>query len=59
MTEEHVHTMVCSICGNEADIILKEDEASPAGHRRARRKVLVCKHCGNEAEMTLEEVEEE
>ncbi|MFO8100707.1 MAG: hypothetical protein R6U37_00845 [Dehalococcoidia bacterium] len=59
MTHEHKHTMVCDICGSEADIIIKEDEDSLAEHEHHKpaRKVLVCRNCGNEADMILEEVD--
>ncbi len=59
MAEEHKHTMVCEICGSEADIIIKEDEASLAehDHDKPKRKVLVCQNCGNEADMILEEID--
>ena len=62
MKKEHQHTFVCESCGNEADIVIKEDETSLAEHKhepKAKRKVMVCKVCGNEADMTLEEVEVE
>ena len=61
---EHQHTMVCENCGNEANMIIKEEELSTAEHEhtheeqpKKKRTVLVCKECGNEANMILEEVE--
>ncbi len=59
MPEEHKHTFVCENCGNEANMIIKEEKSSLAEHHNkpAKRKVLVCKVCGNEADMILEEME--
>ena len=62
MTEEHIHTMICENCGNEANMIIKEEESRLAEHghehvNKPKRKVLVCKECGNEANMILEEIE--
>ena len=59
MAKEHKHTMVCEICGNEANMIIKEEESSLAehDHKKPKRKVLVCQNCGNEADMILEEIE--
>ncbi len=60
MTHEHQHTMICENCGNEANMIIREEESSLAEHDhtdKPKRKVLVCKECGNEANMILEEVE--
>lgn len=59
---EHQHTFVCENCGNEANMVIKEEEASLAEHHDdtgAKRKVLVCRNCGNEADMILEEIEVE
>ena len=61
MPEEHKHTYVCEHCGNEADLIVKE-ETSLAEHNpepKLKKKILVCKVCGNEADMILEEIEVE
>jgi len=58
MAKEHKHTMVCENCGNEANMIIKEEESSLAEHEpKPKKKVLVCKVCGNEADMILEEIE--
>ena len=60
MKEEHKHTFVCEKCGNEADMIIREEESSLPEHEhqeKPRRKVTVCKVCGNEADMILEEIE--
>ena len=60
MTKEHKHTFVCENCGNEADMIIKEEESSLAEHghpQKAKKTVVVCKECGNEANMILEEIE--
>lgn len=59
MTEKkHQHTFVCENCGNEANIIIKEEESSLAEHaRKPKKTVVVCKECGNEANMILEEIE--
>ena len=55
---EHKHTFVCENCGDEAHIIIKEEESSLAEHNeKPKRKITVCKNCGNEAEMTIEEIE--
>jgi len=66
MTHEHKHTMVCEKCGNEAEMIIKEEELSVAEHDhpqadkpKRKKTVMVCKECGNEANMILEEVEVE
>ena len=58
MSKEHKHTFVCENCGNEANMIIKEEEVSTAEHeQKPKKKVIVCKDCGNEANMTLEEIE--
>jgi hypothetical protein len=56
--------MVCEKCGNEAEMIIKEEELSAAEHDhtqgdkpKPKKTVMVCKECGNEANMILEEVE--
>lgn len=59
---EHKHTFVCENCGNEANMVIKEEAASLAEHRKdpgdgMKHKILVCRNCGNEADMTLEEIE--
>lgn len=64
MMTEHRHTFVCENCGNEANMVIKEEEASLAEHgehsgAEKKRKVLVCRNCGNEADMILEEIEVE
>ena len=52
---EHApRTYICELCGNEADMILKEEPSSPEA-RPKKQATLVCKVCGNEAEMVLEE----
>ena len=57
MTHKHQHNMVCENCGNEANMIVKE-EASVAEHQQQPKKTtIVCRNCGNEANMILEEVE--
>ena len=64
MAHEHKHTMVCEKCGNEAEMIIKEEELSAAEHEhthengaKKKKTVVVCRECGNEANMILEEVE--
>ena len=58
MTHEHQHTIICENRGNEANIIIKEEESSLAEHEpKPKKKVQVCKVCGNEADMILEEIE--
>lgn len=58
MTHEHQHTFVCENCGNEANMIIKEEDVSLAKHEtKPRRTTIVCRNCGNEANMILEEIE--
>ena len=60
MSGEHIHTYICERCGNEADLVIKEEESSLAEHKhepKHKKKVMVCKVCGNEADMILEESE--
>ncbi len=60
MTHEHQHTMICENCGNEANMIIKEEESSLAEHKpNPKKRTIVCRNCGNEANMILEEVETE
>ena len=57
MSEEHQHTYVCEKCGNEADLIIKEDEESLAEHKheyKPKKGTLICKICGNEADMWVD-----
>ncbi len=59
MSGEHKHTYVCENCGNEANLIIKEEESILAEHKDkpgGKKGTLVCKVCGNEADMTLEEI---
>ncbi|MCP4611894.1 MAG: hypothetical protein GY845_24590, partial [Planctomycetes bacterium] len=52
------HAMVCENCGNEANMIIKEEETSVAEHKpKPKKTTIVCRNCGNEANMILEEVE--
>lgn len=58
MIEQHKHTFVCDKCGNEADMLIKEEEIKPQESEvKPKKKVVVCKNCGNEANMTLEEID--
>lgn len=60
MAEKHQHEFVCDKCGNEAEMVIKEEDASLAEHKhdpKPKKTVTVCKVCGNEADMILEEVE--
>lgn len=60
MPKEHKHTFVCKDCGNEANMIIKEEDISPAKHEtKPKRTTIVCRNCGNEANMILEEIEVE
>jgi len=61
MSRERKHTYVCENCGDEASLIIKEEESSLAEHKDepgARKRTLVCKVCGGEADMILEEIEQ-
>lgn len=58
MTHKHEHTMICENCGNEANMIIKEEETSAAQHKsKPKKTTIVCRNCGNEANMILEEIE--
>ena len=58
MSGEHIHTYLCEHCGNESDLVVKEEESSLTEHKHEhKKKVMVCKVCGNEADMILEEIE--
>ncbi|MCL0066196.1 hypothetical protein M1N79_04900 [Dehalococcoidia bacterium] len=59
MPREHVHTYVCENCGDEASLIIKEEESSLEEHKVEpvpKKRTLVCKVCGSEADMILEEI---
>ncbi len=60
MAKEHKHTFVCEDCGNEANMIIKEEDISLTEHKpNPKKRTIVCRNCGNEANMLLEEVETE
>lgn len=59
MSDEHQHNYICEKCGNEAEMILKEEartstETKP--EQKPKQGIIVCKVCGNEADMILEEI---
>ncbi|HAZ31625.1 MAG TPA: hypothetical protein DCY61_02830 [Dehalococcoidia bacterium] len=59
MSGKHQHTYVCENCGDEASLIIKEEESSLAEHNgepAPKKGTLVCKICGSEADMILEEI---
>lgn len=59
MPREHVHTYVCENCGDEASLIIKEEESSLEEHKVEpvpKKRTLVYKVCGSEADMILEEI---
>jgi len=62
MSREQKQTYVCENCGDEASLIIKEEEESSLAEHKdepgAKKGTLVCKVCGNEADMILEEIEQ-
>lgn len=59
MAEEHKHTYTCQNCGNEADLIIKEEDsifAEEKHEQKPNKGTLVCKVCGNEADTIFEEI---
>jgi transcription elongation factor Elf1 len=49
-------TLVCELCGGEADLIIKEDKPKDILEVSPKTGTLVCKICGNEADTIFEEI---